>query len=156
VHDAHSGLPFQNVRTMRTQVERTLMQDRLLATLASAFGLTALFLVAVGLYGVIAQWAAQRTREIGVRMALGASGGSVRWLVLRQAVAMTLIGLLVGIPAALMASRLLRGLLFGVGPMHPPTVIGAALVMFTVAALAAYLPARRASRIDPMAALRVE
>src|SRR6185436_6134440 len=66
VRDAHAGLPFLNVRTLKTQVDRTLMQDRLLATLASAFGLTALFLVAVGLYGVIAQWAAQRTREIGV------------------------------------------------------------------------------------------
>jgi putative ABC transport system permease protein len=156
VRDAHSGLPFLNVRTLRTQVDRTLMQDRLLATLASAFGLTALFLVALGLYGVIAQWTAQRTREIGVRMALGATSGSVRWLVLRQAVALVLIGLVVGIPAALGASRLLRGMLFGVQPMHPPTVIGAALVMFAVAALAAYLPARRASRVDPMAALRVE
>jgi predicted permease len=156
VHDVHAGIPFLNVRTLKTQVDRTLMQDRLLATLASAFGLTALFLVAVGLYGVIAQWAAQRTREIGVRMALGATSGGVRWLVLRQGVAMTLIGVVVGIPAALAASRLLRGLLFGVEPMHPPTVIGAAAAMFAVAALAAYLPARRASRVDPMAALRVE
>jgi predicted permease len=156
VHDAHSGLPFLNVRTLRAQIDRTLMQDRLLATLATAFGLTALFLVAVGLYGVIAQWAAQRTREIGVRMALGATSGSVRWLVLRQAVVLVVIGLLLGIPAALAASRLLKGMLFGVEPMHPPTVIGAGLVMFAVAALAAYLPARRASRVDPMAALRCE
>jgi predicted permease len=156
VHDAHSGLPFLNVRTLRTQVDRTLMQDRLLATLASAFGLTALFLVAVGLYGVIAQWAAQRTREIGVRMALGATSGGVRWLVLRQAVVLVLIGLLVGIPAAMAASRLLKGMLFGVEPMHLPTVFGAVLAMFAVAALAAYLPARKASRVDPMAALRVE
>jgi ABC-type antimicrobial peptide transport system permease subunit len=89
-------------------------------------------------------------------VALGATSGSVRWLVLRQAVVLVAVGLVVGIPAALAASRLLEGMLFGVRPMHPPTVIGAALLMFAVAALAAYLPARRASRIDPMAALRVD
>jgi ABC-type antimicrobial peptide transport system permease subunit len=89
-------------------------------------------------------------------MALGATSGGVRWLVLRQGVALVLLGLVVGIPAALAASRLLQGLLFGVQPMDPLTVMGAALAMFVVAALAAYLPARRASRIDPMAALRYE
>ena len=156
VRDAHSGLPFMNVRTLKAQVDRTLVKDRLLATLATGFGLAALFLVAVGLYGVIAQWAAQRTREIGVRMALGATSGGVRWMVLRQGVVLVLVGLVLGIPAALAASRLLQGLLFGVQPMDPKTVTVAALAMFAVAALAAYLPARRASRVDPMAALRCE
>jgi predicted permease len=156
VREAHSGLPFMNVRTLKAQVDRTLTKDRLLATLATGFGLAALFLVALGLYGVIAQWAAQRTREIGVRMALGATSGGVRWLVLRQGVALVMVGLVLGIPAALAASRLLEGLLFGVQPMDPKTVTVAALAMFAVAALAAYLPARRASRVDPMAALRCE
>jgi len=156
VREAHSGLPFMNVRTLKAQVDRTLMQDRLMATLATGFGLAALFLVAVGLYGVIAQWAVQRTREIGVRMALGATSGGVRWLVLRQGVVLVLVGLGLGIPAALAASRLLKGMLFGVEPMDPATVAAAALAMFAVAALAAYLPARRASRVDPMAALRCE
>jgi predicted permease len=156
VREAHSALPFMNVRTLKAQVDRTLTKDRLLATLATGFGLAALFLVAVGLYGVIAQWAAQRTREIGVRMALGATSGSVRWMVLRQGVLLVVSGLVLGIPAALAASRLLKGLLYGVEPMDPVTVSAAALAMFGVAALAAYLPARRASRVDPMAALRYE
>jgi predicted permease len=156
VREAHAGLPILNVRTLRGQVERTLMHERLLAVLSTAFGLAALFLVSLGLYGVVSQWASQRTREIGVRMALGASAGGVHWLVLRQALSIALVGVAAGLPAAIAAARLLEGLLFGVSPVHPPTLIGAALVMLAVAALAAYLPARRASRVDPMAALRVE
>ena len=127
-----------------------------MATLAGGFGLTALFLVAIGLYGVISQWAAQRTREIGLRMALGATAGGVHWLVLRQAFTLVAIGVALGVPAALFASRLLTGVLYGVPPMHAPTVIAAALALFAVTALAAYLPARRASRVDPMSALRCD
>jgi ABC-type antimicrobial peptide transport system permease subunit len=156
VREAHSGLPVLNVRTLRGQVERTLMHERLLAVLSTAFGLAALFLVSLGLYGVVSQWASQRTREIGVRMALGATAGGVHWLVLRQAFAIVLLGVAVGLPAAMGAARLLEGLLFGVRPVHAPTLAGAALLMLAVAALAAYLPARRASRVDPMAALRAE
>jgi predicted permease len=156
VRAADARLPLTNLRSLGTQVDRTLRGERLLAVLSSAFGLTALFLVAIGLYGVIAQWAALRTREIGVRMALGATSGGVRWLVLRQAFALVMVGLLVGIPAALASSRLLEGMLFGVRPMHAPTVAGAGLLMLAVAALAAYLPAWRASRVDPMKALRYE
>jgi ABC-type antimicrobial peptide transport system permease subunit len=132
------------------------MQDRLLATLATAFGLTALFLVALGLYGVISQWAVQRTREIGVRMALGATSTEVRWLVLRQGLLLVLAGVLLGIPAALATARLLKALLFGVQPMDPRTLTVASLALVAVASLAAYLPARRASRIDPVAALRTD
>jgi predicted permease len=156
VREANSALPVMNVRTLRAQVDRNLAPDRLLATLASAFGLAALFLVAVGLYGVIAQWAAQRTREIGVRMALGASAGGVRWMVLRQAFVLVLFGVAIGIPGAIAATRLLKGMLFGVEPMDPVTLVAAALAMFAAAGLAAYLPARRASRVDPMTALRCE
>jgi predicted permease len=149
-------LPVMGVRTMRATVEEALGGDRMMAVLAAAFGITALLLVSLGLYGVIAQWAGQRTTEIGVRMALGATAGGVRWLVLRQALALVAAGVLVGIPAAVAAARLLRGALFGVSPVNPPTLAGAALLMFAIATLAAYLPARRASRIDPMAALRSE
>jgi predicted permease len=156
VRDANPGVPVLGVRTLRSQVERTLLQDRLLATLSTAFGLAALFLVSIGLYGVISQWAAQRTSEIGVRMALGATAGGVRWLVLRQAFTLVLAGVAVGIPAAMAASRWLKSLLFGVTPIDPLTLAGASLALVTVAALAAYLPARRASRVDPMAALRSE
>jgi predicted permease len=156
IEEGHPGLAVSSVRTMSTQVDRSLAQQRLLAALATAFGLTALFLVCVGLYGVIAQWAAQRTQEIGVRMALGASGGRVRWMVLRQAFALVLVGVVVGLPAAMVASRVLHTFLFGLTPSDPGTLTAAALLMFAVASLAAYLPARRASHIDPMVALRCE
>jgi predicted permease len=153
---AHPDLRVIAVRTMRTMVERLLVQERLLATLSTAFGLAALFLMSLGLYGVVSQWAGQRTREIGVRMALGATGAGVRWMVLRQALLLVLAGVAIGAPAALAASRMLRGLLFGVSPLHPVPLVLASLMLFTVATLAAYLPARRASRVDPMTALRSE
>jgi ABC-type antimicrobial peptide transport system permease subunit len=141
---------------MRAQVHQALGAERMMATLAVAFGGCALFLVSLGLYGLISHWAAQRTAEIGVRMALGATPASVRWLVLRQALALVALGVVLGIPTALASMRLLQGALFGVRPVDPSTLGLSALVMFAVATLAAYLPARRASRIDPMAALRCE
>jgi predicted permease len=156
VRAADARLPIVSMQTVRSQVDRSLAQERLLAALSSAFGLAALFLVAVGLYGVIAQWAAQRTREIGVRMALGATAGGVRWLVLRQGLALVIAGLAVGLPAALGASRLLQRMLFEVKPMDPGAVMLALSALGAVALLAAYLPARRASRLDPMVALRTE
>ena len=155
VRAAHPGLAG-GLGTMRSQVERSLWRERLLTVLATGFGLMALFLVSLGLYGVVAQWAAQRIPEIGVRMALGATSGGVRWLVLRQAFQLALVGVAAGIPAAIAGAQLLKGVLYGVQPVDPATLLGAALAMFAVAALAAYLPARRASRVDPMAALRVE
>jgi ABC-type antimicrobial peptide transport system permease subunit len=133
-----------------------LVKERVLATLASAFGLGALFLVAIGLYGVISQWATQRTREIGVRMALGATATRVQWLVLRQALALVLAGLALGVPAALGVARSLEGLLFEVEPLNAGVLFGAVLTLLCVATLAAYLPARRASRVDPVIALRTE
>jgi predicted permease len=153
---AAPDLPVASVRTMRTTVHTALTGERLLATLATAFGVAALLLVSLGLYGVIAQWAGQRTGEIGVRMALGATAGGVRWLVLRQALVLVAIGVAVGIPAALASSRLLRGALHGVSPTDPRTLGAAALLMIAIATAAAYLPARRASRVDPMTALRNE
>jgi len=150
------GLPIGSVRTMAGQDEEALRPERLLAMLSRGFGLTALFLVALGLFGVIGQWAAQRTPEIGLRVALGATIHDVRWLVLRQGLLLVVLGVALGIPAALAVSRLLTGVLFGVQPMHAPALIAAALALLAVAALAAYLPARRASRVDPMAALRSE
>jgi predicted permease len=156
VRDAHPDLPVLAVRTMSSRMDLLLENERLLATLSTAFGLSALFLVCIGLYGVISEWAAQRTREIGVRIALGATSGGVRWLVLRQALVLVLVGLAIGLPATMAASRLIRGMLFGVTPMDPATLTLAALLMFLVATLAAYLPARRASRVDPMVALRQE
>ncbi len=156
VLQAHPGLRVVGVRTMRAQVDRLLVQERLLAVLSTGFGLAALFLMSLGLFGILSQWAGQRTREIGVRVALGATRGSVRWLVLRQALALVLAGVALGLPAAWGASRLLRGLLFGLSPTDPARLAVAALLMFGVALAAGYLPARRASRVDPMRALRSE
>ncbi len=156
VTEAQSDLALLNVRTLSEQVDRTLVRERLLALLASAFGLGALFLVAVGLYGVISQWATQRTREIGVRMALGATPRGVQWLVLRQALWLVLIGLALGVPAAVAVAQLLAGLLFEVAPFDPRALIGSILTLVAVAALAALVPAWRASRLDPVTALRTD
>jgi ABC-type antimicrobial peptide transport system permease subunit len=131
-----------------------LRRERLLATLSAAFGLAAVFLVSIGLYGVISQWTTQRTQEIGVRMALGATLASVRWMVLRQVLALVGAGLALGVPAALASARVLERLLFGLSPVNPPILALAALTMVAVSAAAAYLPARRAARLDPIAALR--
>jgi predicted permease len=156
VHREFPEVAVLDVRTMGAQVERTLTGERILATLAAAFALFALVLVSLGLHGVISQWASQRTHEIGVRMSLGTTVGSVRWLVLRQAFALVLIGLALGLPATLASSRLLRGLLSGLRPIDPGTLLASALALLAVATSAAYLPARRASRVDPAAALRCE
>ena len=153
---AHPGLPVRNSRTLGSLVDRSLRRDQLLATLSTAFGTAALFLVSLGLFGVISQWAGQRTREIGVRIALGATAGGVRWMVLRQAFILVVAGVALGVPASLLAARLLQGVLYGVSPTDPLTLATAALLMFAVATAAAYLPARRASRVDPMLALRAE
>lgn len=156
IGEVQSGLPLLDEHTLSQQVEGTLLQERLLARLATGFGLGALFLVAVGLYGVISQWAGERTREIGVRMALGLSPIGVQWLVLRQAMSLVLIGLGLGIPAALAVAQLLRGLLFGISPLAVAELGWAVLLLVGVGALAAYLPAFRASRLDPVTALRHE
>jgi predicted permease len=156
VAEAQSGLVLTDVRPFTEQVARSIVRERLLALLAGAFGLSALFLVAIGLYGVIAQWAAQRTRELGIRMALGATPAGVRWLVLRQALSLVLIGLGLGIPAAIGVSQLLQGLLFQVDPLDLRALSGSAFALAAVATFAAYLPALRASRVDPVTALRCE
>ncbi len=150
------NLPVAEMRTERDQIERSLGTERLIASLVSAFGGIEVILAAIGLYGVTAFSVARRTPEIGVRMALGAQRGAVQWLVLRQSLFMTLLGILAGVPAALLLSRLVETFLYGVKPNDVPSIAGAVIVMSAVAALAAWIPARRASRIDPMAALRNE
>ena len=156
VQQVHPDVPVLSIRTTRAQVDRSLMRERMLATLSSAFGLTALFLVCVGLYGVVAQWAARRRREIGLRVALGATPGAVRAMVLRQGIVLAAAGVAVGVPTAIAAGRSLQHLLFGVEPIDPGALAAAGLVLIAVSAVAAYLPAWRASRIDPMIALRQE
>jgi ABC-type antimicrobial peptide transport system permease subunit len=131
-----------------------LTQPRLGALLTSTFGLVALLLAAIGLFGVMASLVRERTREFGIRMALGASAGLVRMAVLRRAALVAGSGAVVGLVVALATSRLLTALLFGVSPMDPIALGAACLVLLAVAAVASYLPARRATSIDPVQALR--
>ena len=149
-------LPVLQVAEMRDQVDASIAAERLIANLSSAFGLLALILAAVGLYGVIAYVSARRTAEIGIRMALGAQRTQVLWLVMKDALLMLAGGAALGLPAAWAASRLVSSLLFGLRPEDPSTILVATAVLMGVGALAGFLPARRAARVDPMVALRHE
>jgi putative ABC transport system permease protein len=143
-------------RVFKDEVDSTILRERLMATLSGSFGLLALVLACVGLYGVMSYGVAGRINEIGIRMALGARGSDVLWLILREAALLVLVGVGVGLPAALAAARLATGLLYGVTPADPVSVGLAVLLLFAVAALACYIPARRATKVDPMIALRYE
>ena len=154
VHSLDPNLPVFNVKTFADQIDESISRERLIALLASFFSLFALLLAALGLYGVMAYTTARRTREIGVRMALGAQPGDILWMTLRETLLLVFIGIALGLPAALAAMRLIKGLLFGLNANDPLTIAMATMVMIAVAAMAGYLPARRAARIDPMSALR--
>jgi predicted permease len=145
-----------NLRTMNEVVDRSLMQERFVAQLGSFFSLFALLLAAIGLYGVMSYATAQRTREIGIRMALGARAADVIWLALRETMLLVGAGVVIGLGAALVANRLVESLLFGLSAADPLTITQAVLLMLVVAALACYVPARRATKVDPMIALRYE
>ena len=139
---------------MAEQVRQSLFDSRNGAMLAASFGIVALMLAAVGLYGVIAYWVNGRTREIGIRMALGAEHVDVLWMVVREGLRRVGVGLLVGAAGSAAASQILRKFMFGVSPADPVTWAGVALVLGTVALAAAWIPARRAARVEPLAALR--
>jgi len=141
-------------RTMDELLDAPLAQPRMSATLLSTFGLVALLLAAIGLYGVMASMVREQTRELGIRMALGATRQQLRSAVLRRALAVTGAGALIGLGGALVASQFLTKLLFQVSPMDPATLAGVSGILLAVALVAAYLPARRATRIDPVSALR--
>jgi predicted permease len=149
------GAPIE-VRPLSAQVEATIVQERMMATLAGGFGLLALTLACVGLYGLLAYSVAQRTKEIGIRMALGAQGSHVVALVLKGGARLVFVGIALGLPAAWAASRWVESMLFGLTPTDPAALGGAVVLLATAAQLAAYLPARRASRLDPVMVLRAE
>jgi ABC-type antimicrobial peptide transport system permease subunit len=149
------GAPIE-VRPLSAQVEATIVRERMMATLAGGFGLLAMTLACIGLYGLLAYTVAQRTKEIGIRMALGAQGTRVVALVLKGGARLVLIGIALGLPVAWAASRWVESMLFGLTPTDPAVIIGAIVLLTTAAQLAAYLPARRAARLDPLAALRHE
>ena len=156
IQDANKNIPIFDVKSLTQQVDDSLIQERLVATLSSLFGVLALLLVCVGLYGIMAYAVVRRTNEIGIRMALGAQQGDVLWMVMREAVTLIIVGVAIGLPAALVATRLITSMLFGLTPSDPPTMFAATLLLTAVAAFAGYLPARRAARVDPMVALRHE
>jgi predicted permease len=156
IADVNDKIPIFGVTTLADQVHDTLKQDRLIAQLVSFFGALALILACIGLYGVMAHGVARRTNEIGIRMALGARGGNIAWMILRETLILVVFGLVIGIPTALFAARFIAAQLFGLQPADPAALFGAGVVLTCVALLAGYVPARRASRVDPLRALRYE
>ena len=156
LHEVDPTLAVYGVRSMDDVLGGPLAEPRLMALLVAAFGVVALVLSGVGLYGVIATGVRERTHEIGVRLALGATPGRIRETVLRQTVIITGAGACAGLLAALATTRLLRALLFGVRPTDPLSLGIACVVLIAVALVAAYVPARRATQVDPVRALRVE
>jgi predicted permease len=156
VAEVDGSLPIDRVTILSDQVARGLRQERLIAGLTSIFGILALGLACVGLFGVMSYSVSRRTTEFGIRMALGAERSHVLRSVLRESLAIVTYGLAAGIPAALIASWLLSDLVFGISPTDPTTISIAALLLGAVAAVASLLPAWRASRVDPMVALRQE
>ncbi len=156
ITEVNNKIPILNVTTLRLQTEEALRQEKLVAQLVSFFGLLGLLLCCVGLYGIMAHAVVRRTNEIGVRMALGAERSHIVWLVLRESLLLVALGLVVGLPASWAAAQLVSSQLFGLGTTDPVTLVAAVIVLTLVATLAGYLPARRASHVDPLVALRYE
>jgi predicted lysophospholipase L1 biosynthesis ABC-type transport system permease subunit len=153
---ASPHLMVRDVTTLRAQVDRATSRERLLLSLAAGFGGIALLLAAVAVYGMLAYAVARRMREIGVRLALGAQRGAVVRSMLWESLALAAAGMAAGVPLSLAAGYLLRSFLFGVTPYDVLTLVGAGVALATVSLLAAFGPARRASNVDPVVALRYE
>jgi predicted permease len=156
IADLDGRLPVYDMRTMNEQIDRSLVTERMIAMLSAVFGIIATLLATVGLYGVMAYTVGRKTREIGIRMALGAFGKDVIWMVMGEVLILVGIGVTIGITGALLLTRYIKGQLFGLTPNDPLTLTAAAVMLIAVAALAGYIPALRASRIDPIRALRYE
>ena len=154
VQSVDQNIPLINVRTQAEQIHGTIQQAWLLAGLTSAFGVLALLLACIGVYGVMAYTVARRTNEIGIRFALGAQTRGVLWMVLSEALRVTLAGIVVGLGAAFLLTGYLRAMLFGLKPDDPVAMVSAGLLLLVVSLVAAFIPALRASRLEPMQALR--
>jgi predicted permease len=150
------NIPIYGMRTTEKQIDLSLRTERLVASLSSVFGSLATLLAVVGLYGVMAYTVARRTREIGIRMALGAIQGNVIWMVMKEVLILIAAGILVGVPTAIGLSRLVQSQLYGLAPHDPVTLALSVIVLGVVACLAGFFPALRASRVDPVQALRYE
>ena len=156
VQRADPRLPLADVKSQSARIDQTINQELTFARLCSAFALLALVIACIGLYGTMSYNVARRTGEIGIRMALGAQRGTVLWMVLREVVLLAAVGLAIGVPAAVAASRLVESFLFEMKPNDPLALLGSVMILVSAAILAGYLPARNASRIDPMIALRYD
>jgi predicted permease len=156
VREADSRIPVTNVVTQAAEIDRTISRELTFAKLCTGFAILALLTACVGLYGTMSYSVARQVGEIGIRMALGARRGAVIWMVLRRVLLLAAVGLAMSVPAALIASRLVKSFLFETRPNDPGTLALAGVILLSAAILAGYAPARRASRIDPLAALRHE
>jgi predicted lysophospholipase L1 biosynthesis ABC-type transport system permease subunit len=156
VRQLDPNLPVAMTRTLSQQIGRSLGRDRLMATLATVFGVLATLLAVVGLYGVMAYTVAQRTREIGVRLALGARAAAIRWMVIREALVLAAAGIAAAIPVAWWLGRLVAGELYGVAATDPATVVSAVALLGLVSVLAGLVPSARAASVQPTTALRYE
>ncbi|MGB2622825.1 MAG: ABC transporter permease [Candidatus Acidiferrum sp.] len=156
LRDLDPNIPISAMRTTEVQINNSLATERMIASLSAVFGFLATLLAVIGLYGVMAYTVAQRTREVGIRMALGAAQGSVIWMVMREVLILVAIGVVAGVPASLALTKLVQSQLFGLTPHDPATLALATFSLAFVACAAGYIPAWRASRLDPMKALRYE
>jgi predicted permease len=156
VREADSRIPVTNVVTQAAEIDRTISREVTFAKLCTGFAVLALLIACVGLYGTMSYSVARQVGEIGIRMALGAQRGAVVWMVLRRVLLLASVGLAISVPAALSASQLIKSFLFETQPNDPGTLMLAVAILVSAAILAGYVPARRASRIDPLAALRHE
>ncbi len=156
VREADSRIPVTNVFTQAAEIDRTISREITFSKLCTGFAVLALLIACVGLYGTVSYSVARQVGEIGIRMALGAQRGAVVWMVLRRVLLLAAVGLAISVPAALSASQLVKSFLFETQPNDPGTLALAGVVLLSAAILAGYAPARRASRIDPLAALRHE
>jgi predicted permease len=156
VRQLDAGMPVYSMKTVEGQLDETLLTDRLIAMLSAGFGALATLLASIGLYGVMAFVVARRRKELGIRLALGAQPGFVMWLVMREVLLLLAVGLAVGIPAAMALGRYVSAQLYGLQPRDPGIALATVLLLTVVSAVAGLIPAQRASRIDPILALRTE
>ncbi len=156
LRDVAPNVPVFSLGTLEEQVDATLVQERMVSTLSAWFGIFALLLAAVGLYGRLDYAVVERTREIGIRLAFGAQRRTVLWKMLREVLGLVLCGVAIGLPLAFAAARAIQSLLYGLPPFDSSTLTAVVFTIVGAAALAGYIPAYRASRVDPMEALRHE